>query len=154
MITWNEEKVISVNIEKVWELFSDENLQRIMPNVVEHTPIEKKEDIVGSTYRQSYKEGRRVETYIVETLGYENTESKKYLRIGFTLGKAFEIETAFTLIKIDEMRTRFIYMGFTKGINFLGKVMLKIAGDKNNNKVVKDFMDKVEEEAMKESASV
>jgi hypothetical protein len=154
MITWNEEKVISVNIEKVWDLFSDENMQRIMPNVVEHTPIEKKEGIVGSTYRQSYKEGKRVETYIVETLGYENTESKKHLHIGFTLGKAFEIEAAFTLIKIDETSTRFIYTGHNKGINFLGKVMLKIAGDKNNNKVVQDFMDKVEEEAVRESASV
>jgi hypothetical protein len=154
MITWNEEKVIPVNIERIWVLFSDENLQRIMPNVVEHTPIEKKEGIVGSKYRQSYKEGRRVETYIVETLEYENIDSKKHIRIGFTLGKAFEIETAFTLLKIDESNTRFIYTGHNKGINFLGKVMLKIAGDKNNNKVVQDFMDKVETEAMNESASV
>jgi hypothetical protein len=76
------------------------------------------------------------------------------LHIGFTLGKAFEIETAFTLIKLDESSTRFVYKGHNKGINFLGKVMLKIAGDKNNNKVVQDFMDKVEEEAMKDSASV
>jgi hypothetical protein len=154
MLTWNEERVIAANIESVWELFDDKNLQRIMPNVVEHTPIEKKDGVVGSTYKQSYKEGRRIETYIVETLAYENTDAKKHLRIGFTLGKAFEIEAGFTLIKIDQTNTRFIYTGQNKGINFLGKVMLKIAGDKNNNKVIQDFMEKVDEEAMKESTSV
>ncbi|KZE67560.1 hypothetical protein AWM68_19040 [Fictibacillus phosphorivorans] len=148
MLTWKEEKTIPANIEKVWELFSDENLQRIMPNVVEHTPIEKKEGIVGSTYRQSYKEGRRIETYIVETLAYENTENQKHLAIGFNLAKAFEIQTMFTLIKVDESQTRFIYEGSNKGINFIGKVMLKLAGEKNNNKVVQDFMDTVERESL------
>ncbi|MCM3719426.1 SRPBCC family protein [Fictibacillus phosphorivorans] len=154
MVTWNEERVISAHIEKVWDLFSDENMQRIMPNVVEHTPIELKEGIVGSKHRQSYKEGKRVETYIVETLGYENTESKKHLRIGFTLGKAFEIEAAYTFIKLDETRTRFIYTGRNKGVNFLGKVMLKLAGEKSNQKIIQDFMDRVEEEVMKESTPV
>ncbi|MFG6497601.1 SRPBCC family protein [Fictibacillus sp. UD] len=153
MLTWKEEKTIPANIEKVWELFSDENLQRIMPNVVEHTPIEKKEGVVGSTYRQSYKEGRRIETYTVETLGYEDKENEKHLAIGFNLAKAFEIQTAFTLIKIDESKTRFIYEGSNKGINFLGKVMLKIAGDKNNNKVVQDFMDTVEKESLVNATS-
>ncbi|GGB70031.1 SRPBCC family protein [Fictibacillus barbaricus] len=152
MLTWNEEKTIPVNIEKVWELFADENIRRIMPNVVEHTPIEKKEGVVGSTYKQSYKEGRRIETYIVETLAYENTEDKKHLRIGFNLAKAFEIQIAFTLSKIDESTTRFQYEGYNKGINFLGKVMLKIAGNKNNNKVVQDFMDTIEKESLANAA--
>ncbi|MED1865546.1 SRPBCC family protein [Fictibacillus nanhaiensis] len=101
MLTWKEERMIPVNIERIWELFSDENIQRIMPNVVEHTPIEKKEGVVGSTYKQSYKEGRRIETYIVETLAYEDTIDRKHLEIGFSLAKAFEIQTAFTLIKVQ-----------------------------------------------------
>ncbi|MBH0158915.1 SRPBCC family protein [Fictibacillus sp. 5RED26] len=148
MLTWKEERTIPVNIERVWVLFSDENIQRIMPNVVEHTPIEKKEGVVGTTYKQSYKEGRRVETYIVETLAYEDTVNRKHLEIGFSLAKAFEIQTAFTLIKMDENTTQFVYEGSNKGINFLGKVMLKIAGDKNNNKVVHDFMETVERESL------
>ncbi|MBY6038315.1 SRPBCC family protein [Fictibacillus nanhaiensis] len=153
MITWNEERVIPVNIDTVWALFDDENLKRIMPNVVQHTPIEKKEGMVGSTYQQSYKEGRRVETYVVEYREYEDTENRKHQKIAFTLGKAFEIEAAFTMIKIDETTTRFVYTGQNKGVNFLGKVMLKIAGDKNNDKVVHDFMEKVEKEALQESTS-
>ncbi|WQI97471.1 SRPBCC family protein, partial [Rossellomorea vietnamensis] len=70
---------------------------------------------------------------------------------GFTLAKAFEIEAAFTLHKIDENQTKFIYQGENKGLNFLGKVLLKLGGEKNNNKVVTDFMNLVESEAMKEA---
>ncbi|WNB91919.1 SRPBCC family protein [Bacillus sp. NEB1478] len=149
MITWSEEKVIPVQIDKVWELFEDRNLQRIMPNVVDHKPLEIKEGVIGSTYEQKYREGKRVETYIVEYTEYENTDSKKHKKMEFTLGKAFEVEAAFTLIKVDENSTRFIYKGQNKGINFLGRVLLKIAGDKNNNKVVQDFMELVEKEALK-----
>lgn len=150
MITWQRETIIPVNIEKVWELFELENIQRIMPNVIENKVLELKEGIVGSTYQQKYKEGKRVETYIVEDLEHENTETKKHNKIGFTLAKAFEIEAAFTLHKIDEHNTKFIYEGQNKGINFLGKALLKIGGTKNNEKVVQDFMDLVEKEALKQ----
>jgi hypothetical protein len=151
MIKWYEEKVIPVNIETIWTLFELENIQRIMPNVIENKVLERKEGVVGSKYQQKYKEGKRVETYIVEDLEYENTPAKKHKRIGFTLAKAFEIQTAFTLIKLNENETKFIYQGQNQGLNFLGKVLLKLGGEKNNNKVVIDFMELVEKEALKES---
>jgi hypothetical protein len=151
MIKWYEEKVIPVNIETIWTLFELENIQRIMPNVIENKVLERKEGIVGSKYQQKYKEGKRVETYIVEDLEYENTPAKKHNRIGFTLAKAFEIQAAFTLIKLNENETKFIYQGQNQGLNFLGKVLLKMGGEKNNNKVVIDFMELVEKEALKES---
>ena len=75
MIEWKQERVIAVHIEKVWTLFQHENIQRIMPNVVEMKVIERKPGVVGSKYEQKYKEGKRVETYIVEDLAYENTET-------------------------------------------------------------------------------
>lgn len=151
MIKWNEEKVITVNIETIWTLFELENIQRIMPNVIENKVLERKEGVVGSKYQQKYKEGKRVETYIVEDLEYENTPEKKHNRIGFTLAKAFEIQAAFTLIKLNENETKFIYQGQNHGLNFLGKVLLKMGGEKNNNKVVTDFMELVEKEALKEA---
>lgn len=147
MIEWKQERVIAVHIEKVWTLFQLENIQRIMPNVVEMKVIERKPGVVGSKYEQKYKEGKRVETYIVEDLAYENTETLKHNRIGFTLAKAFEIQASFTLKRIDEQHTLFIYEGWNRGINFLGKVLLKMGGQKNNEKVVTDFMDLVEKEA-------
>ena len=151
MIKWHEERIIPVNIETIWHLFELENIQRIMPNVVENKVLEQKEGVVGSTYQQKYKEGKRIETYIVEDLEYENTPLKKHNKIGFTLAKAFDIEAAFTLHKIDEDQTKFIYQGENKGLNFLGKVLLKLGGEKNNNKVVTEFMDRVETEALKEA---
>ncbi|WP_064094004.1 SRPBCC family protein [Rossellomorea aquimaris] len=151
MIKWHEERTIPVNIEVMWNLFEIENIQRIMPNVIENKVLERKEGVVGSTYRQKYKEGKRVETYIVEDLEYENTPEKKHNKIGFSLANAFDIEAAFTLIKLEENQTKFIYQGQNTGKNFLGKVLLKLGGEKNNKKVVTDFMDRVESEAIKEA---
>ncbi|WP_456272984.1 SRPBCC family protein [Bacillus sp. AK031] len=141
MIHWKEEKAIPANIEKVWTLFSEENMPRIMPKVIENKPVYEAEGVVGSKYEQKYQEGKRTETYIVE--------SRKHKRIGFVIAKAFEIDLSFTLEKIDETSTNFIYEGTNKGKNFVGRAMLKLGGDKNNNKVVQEFMDRVEKEAIK-----
>ncbi|EUJ42488.1 SRPBCC family protein [Listeria riparia] len=151
MITWNEEMVIEANIEVIWNLFQLENIQRIMPQIIENEVIEMKEGIVGSRYRQKYQEGKRVETYIVEDLAHEDAPERKHNTSGFVLAKAFKIETSFTLEKIDERSTRFIYSGFNQGINFLGKALMKLGGSKNNDKVVADFMKRVETEALKDS---
>nr|WP_263323527.1 SRPBCC family protein [Neobacillus sp. Marseille-Q6967] len=149
MIQWNEETMIEANIEKVWSLFSDKNIKRIMPKVEEHTLIEKTEEEAGAKHQQKYREGKRVETYIVETLAYENLPDRKRKQIQFVLGKAFEITLTFTLIKIDETHTKFIYEGQNKGVNFVGRAMLKLGSEKSNNIVVQEFLKKVEEEALK-----
>ncbi|MGX6445654.1 SRPBCC family protein [Neobacillus sp. K501] len=148
MIQWKEETTIKANIETVWSLFLDENIKKIMPKVEEHILIEKTEAEVGAKHQQKYREGKRVETYIVETLAYENLPNKKLKTIQFVLGRAFEISLTFTLLKIDETQTRFIYQGQNKGVNFVGRAMLKLGSEKSNNVVVKEFMQKVEEEAL------
>ncbi|MCD5323337.1 MULTISPECIES: SRPBCC family protein [Pontibacillus] len=153
MIKWHEERVLPFNIEVIWRLFEIESLPRIMPNVIETKVLDKKDGVVGTTYEQKYKEGKRIETYIVEDLEYENTPQKKHNKIGFTLAKAFDIQASFTLIKQSENETRFIYKGQNVGLNFLGKTLLKLGGQKNNQKVVDDFMDRVEKEAMVEDQS-
>jgi hypothetical protein len=146
---WIEETVIEANIEQVWELFFDKNIKKIMPKVEEHRLVEKNEWEVGAKHEQKYREGKRVETYIVETLAYEDRENKKKKQIRFVLGKAFEITLTFTLEKIDEGRTKFIYEGQNKGVNFVGRAMLKLGSEKANNKVVHDFMELVGQEAIK-----
>ncbi|RIW29103.1 SRPBCC family protein [Bacillus salacetis] len=143
------ETIISANIEKVWNLFLEENMPRIMPKVIENKPLQVTDEVTGSKYQQRYQEGKRIETYIVETLGYENTENKKHKQIGFIIAKAFEINLSFTLERIDETHTKFIYQGYNKGRNFVGRTMLKLGGDKNNQKVVEDFMELVREESVK-----
>ncbi|WP_337193904.1 hypothetical protein [Pontibacillus yanchengensis] len=37
MIQWEEEILIDAPVEEVWSLFSDQNIQTIMPKVEEHT---------------------------------------------------------------------------------------------------------------------
>ncbi|WP_422123251.1 SRPBCC family protein [Planococcus sp. X10-3] len=149
MIEWEEEKVIDQEIEKVWSLFADANIRTIMPQVEKHELIEKTEQEVGAKHMQSYKEGKRTETYVVETLAYEDLPDKKYKQIYFVIGKAFEIDLCFTLIKIDENQTKFIYSGCNQGRNFVGKAMMKMVSGKSNMKTVYDFMNRVEEEALK-----
>ncbi|MGN7300025.1 SRPBCC family protein [Ferdinandcohnia sp. SAFN-114] len=149
MIEWKEETIIEANIEKVWMLFSDEHIKKIMPKVEEHTLIEKTEEEVGAKHQQKYREGKRVETYIVETTQYDNTENKKLKQTSFVLGKAFEITTTFTLLKIDESHTKFIYEGQNIGVNFVGRAMLKLSSKNANNDVVREFMERVGNEALK-----
>lgn len=149
MIQWNEERVIHQPIEKVWSLFSDKNIQQIMPKVEEHTLIEKTEQAVGAKHRQTYREGKRLETYIVETLHYENLPDFKKKEIQFVLGKAFEVRLSFTLRMVSENETKFIYEGANKGVNFVGRAMMKLSSPKSNMDVVKEFLDRVESEANK-----
>ncbi|KQL36920.1 SRPBCC family protein [Psychrobacillus sp. FJAT-21963] len=150
MLTWNREIIIPAPIETVWNLFQLENIQRIMPNIVEHKPLEIKEGVVGSTYEQTYREGKRTETYIVTDLEHENTDQRKHNKIEFTLAKTFKIQAAYTLIKLDEQSTRFIYTGQNEGINLMGKVFIKLGPKKSNDKVVDGFVELVRTEALKD----
>ncbi|WP_404458357.1 SRPBCC family protein [Oceanobacillus kapialis] len=149
MIEWKDETIIERDIETVWSLFSDRNIKKIMPKVEEHVLVEKSETEAGAKHRQSYREGKRVESYIVETLAYEDTPLEKHKKISFIVGKAFEINLSFTLKKIDETHTKFIYSGHNKGVNFVGRAMMKLANKKGNEQVVQDFMERVNREAMK-----
>lgn len=147
MITWKEETLINANIEKVWELFKDQHIKRIMPKVISHELVEGEETMAGAKHQQTYGEGKRVETYIVHTLAYEDHEEEKYKKVNFVLGKAFDTTFSFKLLKESEEQTRLIYEGENKGANFVGKAMLKLAGKKQDNKVVLEFLDRVKREA-------
>lgn len=149
VIQWNEERIIHQPIEKIWRLFSDEHIQKIMPKVEEHTLIEGSEERAGAKHRQTYREGKRLETYIVETLQYENRPDYKKKEIQFVLGKAFEVRLSFTLQMLSENETKFIYEGTNKGVNFVGRAMMKLSSPKSNMDVVNEFMDRVELEAAK-----
>lgn len=150
MIQWKEEILINTHIEKVWSLFLDKNIKKIMPKVEEHNLIEKNENEVGAKHQQTYREGKRLESYIVETLAYEDTETYKKKQIHFILANTFVTNLTFIVEKIDEQHTKFIYEGSNAGINLIGRAMLKLGNPKGNNlKVVHEFLKRVEQEAMK-----
>ncbi|HLG27956.1 MAG TPA: SRPBCC family protein [Paenisporosarcina sp.] len=145
---WAEERLIDAPIDVVWNLFEEEQAKRIMPKVVENLWLEKKPEVKGSTYQQTYQEGKRNETYVVEIVEYENADHRKHKRIQFQLARAFEMNLTFTMEKVSEQQTKFIYAGSNQGINFVGRAMLKLGSKVNGNQVIYDFLDRVEQEAL------
>ena len=98
---WEDERLIDAPIETVWALFEEEQAQRIMPKVVENRWIDKKNGMTGSTYEQTYQEGKRKESYVVEIAEFEDTDSRKKKRIQFQLARAFEMNLDFTMEKVN-----------------------------------------------------
>ncbi|MBO0589474.1 SRPBCC family protein [Sporosarcina sp. E16_8] len=147
---WKEERLIDAPIDVIWALFEEEQATRIMPKVVENRWIDKKPEMTGSTYNQTYQEGKRKETYVVEIMEFEDTVNRKHKRIQFQLARAFEMTLGFTLEKVNETQTNLIYSGSNRGINFVGRAMLKLGSGKNGDQVIHDFMERVNLQAMKD----
>ena len=147
---WSEERIIHAPIDVVWPLFDEEQAQRIMPKVVENRWIVQMPGVTGSTYEQTYQEGKRKESYPVEIVEFEDTENRKHKHIQFELAHAFQMNLSFTVEKMDAEQTKFIYAGENKGINFIGRAMLKLGNKKGGDRVVQEFLDRVEQEAMKD----
>ncbi|HFU1089940.1 TPA: SRPBCC family protein [Streptococcus suis] len=143
MLEWKESILLDADIDKVWALFELENLPKIMPDVVSTIPIEIKEGVVGSTYKQVYREGKRTMEYVVTDLVHEERENYKYNRSGFSLVNLFEIEVAYELEAVDGKQTRFTYSGQNRGKNILGKALLLLTPKSQNQKVVDEFMARV-----------
>ena len=104
MKSWTREIEINAPIDQLWKLLdgSLEDMQKIMPQVVENTPVKITDEKVGSIYRQKYKEGKRIEEYDVRTLEYENHPDLKRLKVGFTLANMFDITAFYELKRLDD----------------------------------------------------
>ncbi|WP_312471443.1 SRPBCC family protein [Neobacillus sp.] len=141
MKSWSNEINIDAPIEQVWGLLNGslEEMQKIMPQVVDHQPVKVTEIGVGSVYRQKYKEGKRIEEYDVETLEYVNTPEKKKLKVGFTLANMFEITALYELSPINEQKTMFRYTCTNRPLKLFLKLFLCFASDK----IVVQFCERV-----------
>lgn len=145
MKKWTREIEINASIEEVWRFFNGslEEMQRIMPQVVEQKPIKVTEEVVGSIYRQKYKEGKRIQEYDVETLEYLNTPNKKKLKVGFTLANMFDITAFYDLDKIDDNKTSLKYTVTNRPLKWFVKLFLLFGSEK----VVVEFLERVKKEA-------
>lgn len=148
MKTWSKDIDIDAPLQHVWSFLdgSFENMQKIMPQVVEHTPVKVTEDKVGSIYRQKYKEGSRIEEYDVETLEYVNEDDQKRLKIGFMLANMFEITGLYELRKINDQQTNLRYTVTNTPLKWYVKLFLVFA----NDKVVVKFLERVKHVAESE----
>ncbi|MGB6407002.1 MAG: SRPBCC family protein [Planococcus donghaensis] len=149
MVKWKEEMTIDANIEKVWRLFKDENIKQVMPKIEEHILLENNNNELGAKHAQSYHEGGQLQTYIVETVGYEDLPDKKLKQTQFEMGQSFDVFYSFTLVKENENQTKFIYEGFNKGKGLMGKAMLLSGSKKTRKQTVTTFMERVRDEALK-----
>ncbi|GKU77311.1 SRPBCC family protein [Paenibacillus sp. L3-i20] len=138
---WSKEIEINAPIEQIWSYFdgSLEEMQKIMPPVVENTPIKITKEGVGSIYRQKYKEGNRIEEYDVHTLQYSNEPDNKKVQIGFTLANMFEITALYEFGKIHDSKTMLRYTATNKPLKWYVKLFMLFATEK----VVVKFLEKV-----------
>ncbi|PAV30560.1 hypothetical protein CIL05_05520 [Virgibacillus profundi] len=141
MKTWSHQTEINAPIEQVWKLLNGslEDMQKIMPNVIENEPIKETEEITGSIYRQKYQEGKRVQEYDVETLNYEDKPDHKEMKVGFILANMFEITAHYELDKIDDNTTHFRYTTTNNPLKTFLKLFMLFASDK----IVVKFVERV-----------
>lgn len=149
MVKWKEEKIIEAPIEQVWDLFKDRNIKKIMPKIEEHLLLEKEDDSLGAKHSQSYYEGDNLETYLVETIAFEEGPLRKHKAVKFMMSGLFEVEYRYTLEKLDENRTKFRYEGSNKGLNMTGKTLLLAGSKKKRQETVRRFMERVNSQATK-----
>lgn len=149
MKKWSREIEINSSIEHVWSYLDGplEQMQKIMPQVVENQPVTITKDVVGSIHRQKYKEGKRIEEYDVHTLQYSNQPNEKKLKIGFTLANCFEITAFYELQRVDEQKTKLRYTVTNNALKWYAKLILVFATDK----VVISFLENVKKIAESEA---
>lgn len=141
MKSWTEEIQINIPIEHLFSYFNGslEQMQKVMPQVIENTPIKETDQVIGNVYRQKYKEGEEVQEYDVKTLDYINTPDHKKLKIGFVLANMFDITATYELKKLDENHTLLTYTATNKALNEHAELFLKSA----TNQVVVGFINRV-----------
>ncbi|GAB7390864.1 hypothetical protein [Lactococcus garvieae] len=145
---WKDSIVIKANIDKVWRILNDETyLKEIKPQVVQSILIPEKSQGNIKVYNEMYQEGKRQESYELTLITEENIEELKKQSFNFIIANTIESTGYFSLKKGDEKTTIFTYSGLNKGVNFIGKILLKISKKSRNDNIVTDFLNKVKEVA-------
>ncbi|MFC4353967.1 SRPBCC family protein [Chryseomicrobium palamuruense] len=149
---WDKEIEIEAPIDTVWALFDESHPQRIMPKVDTNEWIVKNEPLTGSSYKQTYREGKRTESYLVTISEFTDEPDHKKKTIQFVLANLFDTNLTFEMKKISEGWTHFRYIGSNEGMNFIGKTMLKIGKkQENGGPVVEEFVQRIKREAEKDA---
>ena len=149
LLKWKEEMLIKQPIDKVWQLFLDENAKILYPKLEDHVLVENENNETGAKHAQSYMEGKQLQMYVVETVSFEDTPTRKFRHTRFEMNGLFVINYKFTLDKKSEDATLFTYEGTQKGLTVTGKTMLLAGSKKKRQETVRDFMQRVETKAEK-----
>lgn len=127
MKRWSEQIEIDAPIEHIWKLINGslEDMQKITPNLVEHEPVTVTDNGVGSVYKQTFHVGKRLRTFEVKMLQFEDQADYKKQQFSYIHGGLFEITSTYELKKISDDKTTFHYQTQTKPLKwYLGLFML------------------------------
>lgn len=149
MVKWKEEIIIDRDIDKVWLLFQDRSIQKIMPKIHSHELLEGQDDQAGAKHSQSYYEGKQLMSYVVDTKAYTDLPELKERTVEFLMGQSIVVNYAYRLEKLEAGKTRFIYSGFNKGLTASAKMLLLAGSKKSRHATARTFMERVKDEAEK-----
>lgn len=143
MVEWNEQCVIQAPIERVWSLFSDEQLPIILPNLIKHDLLTGRFDQVGSTYAQETRIKGRSVAYVMKITAYCDLPDYKQKELFFVPAGLFNVRLHFELNKLNDSQTLFVYRGSTRGAHILGRTLLKLDAQNSSKQEVKNLMERV-----------
>lgn len=144
MVKWKEEMTIKQPIDIVWQLFSDENAKILYPKLEDHVLVENENDETGGKHAQSYMEGNQLQTYIVETVLYDDKPNKKLRHTRFSMNNIFQLDYTFILNKKNEEETHFTYEGSQRGVTITGKMIMMVGSKNRRQQTVQNFMQQIE----------
>lgn len=143
MVEWNEQCVIQAPIERIWSLFSDEQLLNILPNLIKHELLTGRFDQVGSTYAQETRIKGRSVAYVMKITAYSDLPDYKQKELFFVPAGLFNITLHFELKKLSDSQNLFVYRGSTRGAHVFGRALLKLDSQNSSEQEVKDLMERV-----------
>lgn len=137
--------IIEKNIEDIFDFLdgSLENLQKIDPKIIENIPLNITENRIGSTYKQKYKEGKRVQSYVCTVTDYLNESNQKFFEMQFELLKIFDITVSYKLKFINESKTEVTYTSINIPLKWYVKIMFKLQSTKRGDRFVLNHLEKI-----------
>ncbi len=144
MKTWTSTIEVNAGIGDVWHILdgSEEHLRKLDPNIIKNEVIEETPERVGSRYLQEYKEGKRVMSYEVKVLDYNETDQTKLFKIGFNLDGMFEVTARYDITALDENHTRVKYTVTNDPLKLIPKIMMFFM---RNDNVMDTHMNRIKE---------
>lgn len=140
------ELTINQSFIDVFKFLDDENtISKLDPKVVSTLPVNITEGIIGSTYVQKYKEGRKIIEYVITTTKYSKTDDKFEFGISFQLMNHCLIDCVYLVEKLNDSQTKIYYETNQKPLSFMFKVMHKVMPKSLGNKTNMKHLVKIDE---------
>jgi len=132
MKKWSHEITISAPIEGVWSLFdySQDQTKKIIPKLISIEPVEQTEELVGSVYRQVFRQRGVVQEHFIKILDYKDTPDYKLLKTNFEIEGMINVTTTYEVKRLSKNKTSFKTEIINEPLRLDMKFMLFFAGKK------------------------